>query len=450
MPYRSLTVAALLLTAALFSIPAAAADKPSKIFPFSYDQHDYPNGLRLITVPTDYPNVVSLYIVVQVGSRNEVEPGKSGFAHFFEHMMFRGTKQYPPEKREAIMKDAGAAQNAYTSDDLTAYHATFSKEDLDTILKVEADRFQNLEYTEADFKTEALAVLGEYNKNSSAPAPKINEVMRNTAFDKHTYKHTTMGFLEDIKDMPNEFEYSKQFFDRYYRPEYTTVLIVGDVDPKQTRAMVEKYWGGWKRGSYKAAVPVEPPQKTARTANIDWPSQTLPWVTIAFKGPAYTDTEKDSAALDVLSFLAFGENSDLYQRLVIQEQKTDILSASNPDHADPFLFAVYSRVKKAEHTKNVEEQILSTIAGFKDNLVPAEKLESVKRRLRYEFALGMNNSEAIASTLAHYIALRRTPETVNRIYDLYAAITPEDVRNAARKYLVENGRTTVTLSGPKQ
>src|SRR5918995_1270731 len=111
----------------LVAATLTAADKPSKIFPLAYDQHDFPNGLRLVTIPTDYPNVVSLYIVVQTGSRNEVEPGKSGFAHFFEHMMFRGTKQYPPDKYEAIMKDAGAAQNAFTSDDLTAYHATFSK-----------------------------------------------------------------------------------------------------------------------------------------------------------------------------------------------------------------------------------------------------------------------------------------------------------------------------------
>jgi zinc protease len=427
-----------------------AADKPSKIFPLPYDQHDFANGLRLVTIPTDYPNVVALYIVVQAGSRNEVEPGKSGFAHFFEHMMFRGTKLYPPEKYEAVMKDAGASRNAFTSDDLTAYHGTFSKEDLESILKVEADRFQNLDYSEAVFKTEALAVLGEYNKNSASPTSKIYEVLRNTAFDKHTYKHTTMGFLKDIQDMPNQFEYSKEFFNRYYRPEYTTILIVGDVDPKRTRPMVEKYWGNWKRGSYKAPIPAEPPQKGPRTATVEWPSPTLPWVTIGYKSSAYTDTEKDSAALDVISFLAFGESSDLYQRLVIEQQKVDVLFPSIPDHVDPYLFSIFARVKKPEDVKNVEEQILSTIASLKDTLVAVEKLDAVKRRMRYQFALGMDNSEAIARTVAHYVALRRTPETINRVYDLYAAITPEDIRNAARKYFVESGRTTVTLTAPKQ
>src|SRR5580692_6333326 len=105
-----------------------------KIFPYAYVQEDLPNGLRLITIPTDYPNIVSLYIVVGAGSRNEVEPGKTGFAHLFEHLMFRGTAEYPPDKYTATLKNAGAASNAFTSSDLTAFHTTFSKEDLPTIL----------------------------------------------------------------------------------------------------------------------------------------------------------------------------------------------------------------------------------------------------------------------------------------------------------------------------
>src|SRR5262249_27718766 len=156
---------------------------------------DFPNGLRLITVPTDYPNVVALYIVVQTGARNEVEPGKSGFAHFFEHVMFRGTKNMPPKEYEQRLKRMGASSNASTWEDRTQYHTTFSKEDLEEVLRLEADRFQNLSYSEDVFRTEALAVLGEYNKNSAEPAEKLAEVLYDTAFDRHTYKHTTMGFL---------------------------------------------------------------------------------------------------------------------------------------------------------------------------------------------------------------------------------------------------------------
>ena len=205
-----------LLLLAFAALPATAQE--SKIFPYEYAVRDLDNGLRVIVLPTDYPEIVSLYIPVSVGSRNEVEEGKSGFAHFFEHMMFRGTEAYPAAKYQALLKNAGADQNAYTTDDRTVYHTTFSKDDLETMMKLEADRFQNLAYSDADFRTEALAVLGEYNKNAANPISKLFEVQRAAAFDEHTYKHTTMGFIEDIEAMPDQFDYSRQFFDRFYRP----------------------------------------------------------------------------------------------------------------------------------------------------------------------------------------------------------------------------------------
>ena len=316
----------------------ACGAQPQKVFPYDYTQEDLPNGLRLITVPTDYANIVAVYIVVQTGSRNEVEAGHTGFAHLFEHLMFRGTEKYPPEKYNQILNRIGAASNASTSDDFTVYYTTFSKEDLETVLAMEADRFQHLKYAEPEFKTESLAVLGEYNKNSASPFSKLNEVMQDTAFDRHTYKHTTMGFLKDIQDMPNQYEYSLKFFDRYYRPEYTTIIVVGDVKPKAVRAMVDKYWGEWKRGSYKPGIPVEPAQNGPRTAHVDWPSPTLPIVAVAFKGPAYNDATKETAALDALAYLAFSNTSDLYQKLVVQEQKADAISGRAPGSVDPSLF----------------------------------------------------------------------------------------------------------------
>jgi zinc protease len=438
-------VATLLLF--LCALAGLAAEPSQKVFPLAYDQRDLPNGLRLITVPTDYPNVVALYIVVQTGSRNEVEPGKSGFAHFFEHMMFRGTKSYPPEKYEAIKRDAGAAANAYTSDDLTVFHMAFSKEDLEQLLMVEADRFQNLEYPEAAFRTEALAVLGEYNKNSASPTSKLSEVLRDTAFDRHTYKHTTMGFLKDIVDMPNQYDYSRRFFDRYYRPEYVTIIVAGDVKADRVRALVEKYWGNWKRGGYRADIPPEPPQTAPREGHVDWPTPTLPWVAVAFKAPAYSDQEKDSAALDLISLLGFSSTSELYQKLVIREQKVDVLSGGYPDHVDPYLFTVLARIKNPADMASVKEQILSTLASFQAKPAPAERLDTLKRHARYSFALRLNNSEAIAATLARYVALTRTPETVNRRYELYGQVTPQDIQRAARRYFEPASRTIVTLTG---
>ncbi|HEX8852385.1 MAG TPA: insulinase family protein, partial [Pyrinomonadaceae bacterium] len=152
---KSLLLIALLLSAPVLAM--AQQSKERKIFPYQYTVDDLPNGLRLVTVPTDYPNLVALYIVVQTGSRNEIEPGKSGYAHLFEHLMFRGSKNFSAEQRDRILKRAGASSNAYTSDDRTVYHATFSKEDLDKIMEMEADRFQRLKYSPEQYKTEAGA-----------------------------------------------------------------------------------------------------------------------------------------------------------------------------------------------------------------------------------------------------------------------------------------------------
>lgn len=444
---RAVSLASLVFAALLFAASVFAAAPPEKVFPYHYSQQDLPNGLRLIAIPTSYPNIVSLFIVVQTGSRNEVEPGKSGFAHLFEHLMFRGTEQYPPDKYQSILKAAGAASNAYTTDDYTAYHTTFAKEDLAAILQMEADRFQRLKYSPPAFKTETLAVLGEYNKNSASPERKIDETIRDTAFDKHTYKHTTMGFLKDVQNMPEQYDYSLQFFERYYRPEYTTIIVAGDVDAKQVQALVDRYWGGWKRGDYRARIAAEPSQNEPRQAHVDWPTPTLPWVVVSYRGPAYTDTDEDHAALDALAYLGFSENSELYQKLIIQQQKVDQLEADNSARVDPFLFSIWTRVKKQPDVDGVRDDVLATIRSFRDTPVPSERLEAVKSHLRYSFSLRLNNSEAIAGAVARFVALRRSPETINKLYDLYAKLTPQDIQRVAKKYLAESGRTIVTLTG---
>jgi len=434
----------LLLSCAAITFAAS----PRKIFPYAYTQEDLPNGLRLITVPTDYANIVAVYIVVQTGSRNEVEPGHTGFAHLFEHLMFRGTPKFPPEKYTQTLIRIGAASNASTYNDKTIYHTTFSKEDLETVLAMEADRFQHLKYAEPEFKTESLAVLGEYNKNSANPFSKLDETVYDTAFERHTYKHTPMGFLRDIQDMPNQYDYSLKFFDRYYRPEYTTINVVVDVKSKTVRPIVDKYWGEWKRGSYHPDIPAEPPQEAPKTAKVDWPTPTLPLIAIAYKVPRYDDSTPVSAALDALAYLAFSPNSDLYQRLVVKEQKVDSISGSSPSDVDPSLFEILARVKKAEDVDYVRDQVLDTVKEFREKPVDAAKLDQVRKRLRYQMALSMDNSDAIANILAQFVALKRTPETMNALFDQYAKLTPEEVQNAAAKYLVENGRTIVTLAGP--
>ena len=441
----------LIIASLVFCLPLLAlAQKSRKAFAYDYTIDDLPNGLRLITVPTDYPNLVALYIVVQTGSRNEPEKGKSGYAHLFEHLMFRGSEHYSGQERDAILKKAGADSNAYTTDDRTVYHEVFSKDDLDKILELEADRFQRLKYAPDAFKTETKAVLGEFNKNSADPEEKAYEVLRATAYQRHTYSHTTMGFIEDIEDFPNQYDYSLQFYGRYYRPEYTTIVVVGDVKRDDALGMVKKYFGDWKRGSYVPNIPAEPDQTAPREGHVDWPSDTLPLLYVAFRGPAYSEEKKDKAALDLLAPIAFGENSDLYQKLVLKEQKLDSLSYTFEDRADPELFLVTAKMKDVRDTDYVRQQILETYKRYATEPIPQAKLDSTRSRLRYEFALAMNSSEAIASSLASYIGLRRTPLTIDKLFALYETITPQDIRDMAVKYFVDNHRSIVTLNTKKE
>ena len=427
--------------------PAPKGPEMSRdLLPFKATETTLPNGLKVIIVPTGFPNLVSLQIPVQTGSRNEVEPGKSGFAHFFEHMMFRGTKAYPPEKYQAILTKAGARQNAYTTDDYTNYHTTFAKEDLEKVLEIEADRFQNLLYPEEAFKTESRAVLGEYNKNSANPMSKLFEAMREAAFTTHTYKHTTMGFLKDIEDMPNQFAYSKAFFDRWYRPEYATVIVAGDVDPAKVLPLVEKYWGSWKRGSYSVAIPAEPPPTGPKTVHVPWTTPTLPWVVVSFRGPAFSTTARDWAALDVLLDLSFGPTSDAYKKLVETEQKVDQLFPYLPASADPQLLTAGARVKKLEDAVAVRDEILKTFASLRTEPVPARRLADAKANARYALVRSLDNTDAIAGTLARYVRHRREYGTLNELYRLYDTLTPEDLRSAAAKYVVDAGLVLTTLS----
>ena len=445
----SLLAAALILSAC--SSPQKRVENSSaavddKVFSRDYMMRDLDNGLRVIIVPTEYPDVVSIQMPVQTGSRNEVEPGKSGFAHFFEHMMFRGTKNYTQDEYGAILKKAGADQNAYTTDDYTNYHVTINKNDLETLLMLEADRFQNLQYKEAEFRTEALAVKGEYLKNSANPFSKMFEVIRKAAFKEHTYRHTTMGFIEDIEDMPNQLEYSYTFFDRWYRPEKTAVIIVGDVEAEPTFELVKKYFGSWERGDYSVDIPVEPPPSGQYYEHIKWASPTSPILAIAFRGPGVVDQIEDKMATDMMGEIYFGSNSDIYQDLVVSRQLADALFFYAPDSRDPGLIYLAARLTSVDNFVEVREQLIKTAVKARTEMPDQKQLDDLKSATRYSFTNNLDNSEAIGDMLASVVHFKRDPEFINQQFAALNAVTPADVKAAANRYLVDDGRITLTLA----
>lgn len=417
-----------------------------KIFPYEIKEHTLSNGLKVVVVPYNSPGVVAYYTVVRTGSRNEVEPGKTGFAHFFEHMMFRGTEKYSDVEYNRILKLLGADSNAWTSSDQTVYHIVASADALETIIDIESDRFKNLKYSVEQFKTEAGAILGEYNKSALNPFQILNEEMQKLAFTRHTYKHTTIGFLEDIKDMPNQYEYSLQFFDRYYRPEYCTIIIVGDVRFNQAIYLIEKYYGDWKRGSFIPNIPVEPEQKEERTKDVKYPTKTLPYLYIGYKVPAFDAKSKDVAALMVVAELLFSETSELYQKLVLDEKTVDFISGRMPMNVDPSLFRITARIKKDEDIEKVKQQIFDAIEKIKNEPISPKRLNDVLSNMKYSFLHSLDNANSIASTLAYYVSVTGSPHSLDEFYSTLASLTPSDIQDAAKKYFVKEKRNILTLT----
>jgi len=440
-----LAALAVLLGAAAPRAAHAAEPESRAVFAYPIEKTVLDNGLTVLAIPFDSPGIIAYYTIVRTGARNEVEKGLSGFAHFFEHMMFRGTDAYPQEKYNDVLKSLGADSNAYTSEDWTCYHMTIPATALATAVEIEADRFQNLKYDEPSFQKEARAVLGEYNKGASSPFLKLNETMQNTAYTTHTYKHTTIGFLADIKDMPNQYPYSKVFFDRWYRPENCTIIVAGDVKNELLVSLVKQYYGGWKGGHAQVDIPAEPPQTEPRSARLTWPLPTLPTLQMGYHIPAADPGNPDTAALHALAQAVFGETSRLYQELVLKEQKVVAMQAEAELKRDPGLFQIMVRVRKPADLAVVRERIGAALADAARNPIDSNRLQTIKSHLRYEFAGSLNTPDAVAEAVGQAVATTGRPESINELYDAFDRLTPADLQRAAARYFRPSNQTVITL-----
>ena len=437
--YRALAVAFI----AGMSIVTAAAQPTGKVFPFPYEVVELENGLRTYLIRAGAPGQIAYVSVVRTGSRDEVEPGKSGFAHFFEHMMFRGTEKYPNYDAETTRM--GAFRNASTWADQTAYYIVANTEYLEKIIDIESDRFRNLKYSEPDFRTEAGAILGEYQQGAREPQRFLNEHVRLAAFDRHTYRHTTIGFEEDIRKMPDAYEYSRSFYERFYRPENVVIVIAGDFDTAKAKAMITRYYGPWKPGYKTPQIEPEPPQTAPREKKVPYPGRTLPVLSINYKAPAWSPTDRTAVALEVLGQVAFGANSELFQRLVLKERRVQSLFPSFGLSRDPYLVSIQAMVANPADTAKVEADIMATVQKFHETLTDPRMLAATKSSIKYSFLMGMESAQEVAFATMQTIVNTGRLEPLEDYYRTLDAVTPEDVREAARKYLVDRGRTTITM-----
>lgn len=422
---------------------AAAAQAPANVFPFPYEVVQLDNGFRAYLIKAGAPGQIAYVSIVRTGSRDEVEPGKSGFAHFFEHMMFRGTEKYPNYDGETTAM--GAFRNASTWPDQTAYYLVANSEYLEKIIDIESDRFRNLRYDEPDFRTEAGAILGEYSQGAREPQRFLNEKVREAVFTTHTYGHTTIGYEADVRAMPEAYEYSKSFYERFYRPENVVLVIAGDFDTAEAKRLIQQYYGDWKRGYQAPAIEAEPPQTAPRDVEVAYPGRTLPIVSVNYRAPAWNPLDKSAVALEVLGQVAFGSNSALYRRLVLDERRVQYLFPSFGLSRDPYVVSVQTMVNKADDVAAIRAEIQKTIEDFQATLVDGALLEATKSNIKYGFLMGLETAQNVAFSVMPVIVNTGRMEPIEDYFRTLGSLTAEDIREAARRYLVDTGRTTITM-----
>ena len=434
---------AVLLVFSLALLCAVLLGQEKKIFPFEYKRIQLENGFKAYLIKAGAPGQIAYVTVVRTGARDEWEPGRSGYAHFFEHMMFRGTAKYPAY--DEITSRIGAMRNAFTSSDFTNYYLVASGDSLEQIIDLESDRFMNLAYTEPQFRTEAGAILGEFSQGRSSPYQYLAEKVADTAFDRHTYKHLTIGFEKDVRSMPEGFAYSVDFYRRSYRPENCVLLLAGDFDFTKAEQLIRKYYAPWKRGYVAPKIQAEPPQSAPKKATVAFPGRTLPILSVNYKGPAWNATDRMAVAAEVLGMVAYGPNSGIYRKLVIQEQKVQSLEGDFGLSRDPNLLSITTLVTDPANLAAIESEIQSTAEKFRRDLCDEKLLHDTKSAMKYGFLMSLETAQGVCFSLRPIAVYTGGIEAIEEYYRTLESITPEDLRAAANRYLVENGRTTITL-----
>ncbi|MCB9592624.1 MAG: insulinase family protein [Sandaracinaceae bacterium] len=435
------------------SVPALAG---AQTFPNAPRTDRLPNGLSVISVRTDSPGIIAYFTLVRVGARDEIEQGHSGYAHLFEHMMFRGTETYPQDRYEATIQSFGADNNAFTTQDMTVYTVTAPSSALDRVVELEADRFQHLSYTEAAYRTETGAVRGEYDMNASSPFLRMWQGLSEIAFSRHTYGHTTLGYLRDIERMPEEVEYSRSFFTRFYTPDNCTVIVAGDVDHDALMQVVRQRYGAWRGRRAQPTIPVEPEPTAGARQHVDWPSEAAPRIFLGWRQPAFVTGRRErdrraalrtSAALRVVHGLAFSEPSPLYQRLVVDEQRAIELGSWDEDITrDPHLFVVQATLREGEAFDPILADMQATMDAFARGEVDAARLEAVKSHVRYAMLSDLETPSDVANLIAQFVGIGGSLDVLEGFLEELRAVTAEDVARVARDYLTESRRFVVTLS----
>ncbi|HEX5657419.1 MAG TPA: pitrilysin family protein [Polyangiales bacterium] len=427
--------------------PAFTGAKPeqkSTLSALPIERHTLPNGLRVVLSPDRTIPTVGIAVYYDVGSRNEV-PGRSGFAHLFEHMMFQGSANVQKGEHFQLILNRGGQMNGTTSEDRTNYYETLPSNELSLGLWLEADRMKSLAITQDNFENQRQTVMEERrqsydNQPYARSFLRINEL---AYFDYFPYAHSTIGEMKDLLDAP--LTAVQEFFDAYYAPNNAVLSLAGDFDSAEALALVTKYFGDIPARGRPEYTPGElNPQVSERSEVLTDNLAQLPAFHVAYHIPA--DREPDHYPLDLLSIaLGDGDSARLYQELVKKRELLQSLNVGTDSRRGPDLFSVWAVAAQGKSVKTARDVIYQELAKVaKTGLTPRE-LEKAKNRVRSSFVFGLSSTLARAQVLGQFELYFGNAELLKSELEKYLAVTNEDIKRVAGKYFSIINRTVLDV-----
>jgi len=406
-----------------------------------FEEYDLPNGLHVILHQDNSAPVVTTSVMYHVGAKDEAA-GRTGFAHFFEHLLFEGTKNIKRGEWFKIVSSNGGSNNANTSPDRTYYYETFPSNNEQLGLWMEAERLRHPVINQIGVDTQREVVKEEKRlRMDNQPYGGLFNAILTTLFKKHPYKGTVIGSMEDLNSA--KLEEFNAFFKKYYIPNNATLVVAGDIKPEQTKKWINEYFGSIPKGTpITRNFPKETPitqefEETIYDANIQ-----IPAYIFAYRTPA--GNERDAYILSMLgSYLSKGKSSVLYKKLVDNEKKALAVEAFNLGLVDHSIFAFFA-IPMGNTSKDIlKKDIDAEIKKLQTDLISEEDYQKLQNQVENDFVNANSSVEGIANTLADSYLLKGNTNLINEEINIYRSITREDLRNAARKYLNSNQRAII-------
>jgi zinc protease len=418
--------------------PLQAAVPPPKL---QYQITTLPNGLRVILSEDHSTPIVHVSVWYHVGSKNERE-GRTGFAHLFEHMMFKGSKNVEPEGHISLVSGVGGRSNAYTTEDVTVFWQTLPSQHLPMVLWLEADRMATLRVEEEAFRREREVVKEERRlRIENQPYGRLSEIIYDTAFGTHPYKHPTIGSMADLEAA--SIADVRDFHSTYYVPENATVTIVGDFDSAEALQLVTQYLGRVPKATRPVPreIPREPEMTEERRAVVQeaWP---LPAVVVAYHIPY--DGHPDSYPLHITSkILSDGQSARLIRELVYTRRLC--LSAFGVGNLieDPNLFYAVCIVQPGQSPEAAEAALIGEFEKLKDEGVTAQEVQRAQNQFARDYILSRESNQDKAMHLAHAAVIHSDITTADGEFDIFVSTTAADVQRVAQSYFNESNRVVL-------